>query len=219
MFGNLFGNRQNEPRPRHPGLPTPLNLRPGGMVQFDAILSRVLGQTGKYTLEFPEPGKMHRIQSQGECDLGQGAKLSRFYLQDDYWLQVKWTGGTADADIVPDEVHLFGFGDVFTPANQQEFEDFAAGFGLATFSYDDKTWDRVWSPGSRKAAAAEYPERVYPADDAAYGAQHQDMLYSREIPGGREEFLLVSIETGDNGDVNVVHSVGIPLNISDFQAT
>lgn len=219
MFGNLFGRGTSAPQVRHPGLPTPLNLRPAGMVQFDAILSRVMGGSGKYTLEFPNPGTLHKIQSQGEVDLGQGAKLSRFYLQDDYWLQVKWSGGTANGDSPVDEIHLFGFGDVFSPGSQQEFEEFAATFGLSTYSYDDKTWNRIWSPGSRKANAAEYSETVYPADESSYGAKHQDMLYGREIEGMRPEFLLVSIETDDQGEVSVVHSVGIPLDQSDLQAT
>lgn len=217
MFENLFGKKDKEPAPRHPNLPNPLNLRLGAAIQFDSILTKVLGASGNYLLEFPESGSIHMVVAQGEVDLGQGAKLSRFYLKDDYWIQVKRSGSDVEAGV--DEIHLFGFGDVFHPSSQEEFEEFSKGFGLTTYSYAEKTFQRVWGGQSHQLAAAEYSERVYPADDASYGTAHQDILYSRAVDGGREELLLVSIETDDDGDVNVVHSVGISVSTSDFQVT
>lgn len=219
MFGKLFGKKDEAPKPRHPGLASPLQLRPGAAVRLDSILSKVLGD-GRYLFELPEAGRILSVESQGEVDLGEGVKLHRFYFDDDWWLQVK-TSRTAsgDADSGVDEIHLFGFGDVLTPSSQAEFETMAASIGLPTYKYADIVYDRIWGQGSQ-AASADFHERVFPKDDASYGVRHQDMLYSRNIVDSpRAEFLLVSVETSDLEEVTLVHSVGIALDATDLEIT
>jgi hypothetical protein len=220
MFGNLFGKKEEEPRPRHPGLASPLQLRLGAAVRLDSVLSKVLGD-GRYFLELPEAGQFLSVESQGLVDLGEGVKLHRFYLDDDWWLQVKVSGTVStESDAGIDEIHLFGFGDVLTPSSQGEFEEMAGRIGLPSYSYADKVYDRLWGQGSGNATSADFQERVYPAQEASYGVRHQDMLYSRTIAGSeRPEFLLVSVETDDQGEVSVVHSVGIAMNAADFEIT
>ena len=220
MFGNLFTKKEEDPKPRHPGLASPLQLRIGAAVRLDSILSKVLGD-GRYVLELPESGKFLTVESQGLVDLGEGVKLHRFYLDDDWWLQVKVSGTVlTDSDAGIDEIHLFGFGDVLTPSSQSEFEEMAGRIGLPSYSYADKTYDRQWGQGSGLAATADFQERVYPAQEASYGVRHQDMLHNRAIAGSeRPEFLLVSVETDDQGEVSVVHSVGIALSAADIEVT
>jgi len=219
MFGKLFGKKDETPKPRHPGLPSPLQLRPGAAVRLDSILSKVLGD-GRYLFELPEAGRILSVESQGEVDLGEGVKLHRFYFDDDWWLQVK-TSRTAsgEPDGGVDEIHLFGFGDVLTPSSQAEFETMAASIGLPTYKYADIVYDRIWGQGSQ-AASADFHERVFPKNEASYGVRHQDMLYSRNIAeSSRPEFLLVSVETSDLEEVTLVHSVGIALDATDLEIT
>lgn len=219
MFGSLFG-KKDEPKPRHPGLPSPLSLRLGAAVRLDSILSRVLSAEG-YVFELPDAGHVLSVASQGVVDLGEGVRLHRFYFEDDWWLQVKVSGAAGtDPDAGVDEMHLFGFGDVLTPSSQAEFDQMAARIGLPTYSYAEKDYARVWGQGAGAVATSDFDERVYPASDASYGVRHQDMLYSRPVPGSpRPELLLVSTETTDSDEVTVVHSVGIPLDPSDLEIT
>jgi len=74
MFGNLFGKMDDSPKPRHPGLASPLQLRIGAAIRLDSILSKVLGAGGR-VLELPEPGRILSVESQGVVDLGEGVRL------------------------------------------------------------------------------------------------------------------------------------------------
>jgi hypothetical protein len=222
MFGNIFGKKDDVPKPRHPGLASPLQLRLGAAVRLDPLLSKVLGD-GRYVLELPEPGRILSIESQGVVDLGEGVRLHRFYLGDDWWIQVKTSSSVAsasDSDAGIDEIHFFGFGDVLTPGSQAQFEELASRIGLPSYSYAGKTYGRLWGEGAGLAATADFQERVYPREEASYGVRHQDMLHSRDIANSsRPEFLLVSVETDDATEVSVVHSVGIALGASDLEVT
>lgn len=217
MFDRLFGKKPQDPPSRHGTLPAPLGLRLGAAVRLDPVLSKVLGD-GRFVLELPEPGTPLLVMAQGTCELGEGVRLHRFYLDDDWWLQVK-VSGTADADNF-DEILLFGFGDVLTPSSQAQFEEIAGTIGLPTYEYAERTFQRQWGVGRAPSATVDYAERVYPKDDASYETRHQDMLYAREIPGTpREELLLVSVETDEADDVSVVHSVGMRLERADLEIT
>lgn len=212
MFGSLFG-KKDEPRPRHPGLPAPLELRLGAAVRLDPVLSKVLSG-GDRLLELPEPGRILSVVAQGVVDLGEGERLHRFYFEGDWWLQVKASGSAVD------EISLFGFGEVISPSSQSEFDAVAARIGLSSYEYAGKSFPRTWGQGPGPVATADYDERVYPADDASYGTRHQDMLHAREVAGSpRPELLLVSTETSDDGEVSVVHSVGLPLESADLEIT
>jgi hypothetical protein len=218
VFERLFG-RKDEPKPRHPGLPSPLELRPGAAVRLDPILSKVLSGGG-YVLELPEPGRILSVESQGEADLGEGVRLHRFYFGDDWWLQVKTSRSSVQPEGGIDEIHLFGFGDVLSPGSQAEFDAMAARVGLPAYDYAERRYERAWGAGDGASATADYQERVYPKEEASYGTRHQDMLYSRSVPGSeRREFLLVSVETDDSEEVSVVHSVGVALTESDLEVT
>ena len=216
MFGNLFGKKE-DPKPRHPGLPSPLDLRLGAAVRLDPVLSKVLAGAG-YALELPEAGRILSVVAQGVVDLGEGVRLHRFYFDEDWWLQAKTSGPEASGAV--DELHLFGFGDVLTPAGQAEFDAIAARIGLPSYEYAGNAYARIWGQGSGAVATADFDERVYPSDDASYGVRHQDMLHSRDVAGSpRPELLLVSTETSDDGEVTVVHSVGIALEAADLEIT
>jgi hypothetical protein len=216
MFGSLFG-KKDDPKPRHPGLPAPLALRLGAAVRLDPVLSKVLAGGG-YVLELPEAGRVLSVVAQGVVDLGEGVRLHRFYFEDDWWLQVKASATDSEAGV--DEIHLFGFGDVLTPSSQAEFDGIAGRIGLQSYAYADRSYDRIWGQGPGPVATADFDERVYPSDDASYGVRHQDMLHSRAVAGSpRPEILLVSTETSDDGEVTVVHSVGIPLDATDLEIT
>jgi len=220
MFERLFGKKPQTPPPsRHGTLPAPLGLHLGAAVRLDSILSKVLGD-GRFVLELPEPGTPLLVQAQGTVDLGEGVKLHRFYLDDDWWLQVKVSGAGGEEGEGHDEILLFGFGDVLNPSTQAQFEEIAATIGLPHFEYADKSYARQWGVGSSQSATTDYEERVYPKDDSSYETRHQDMLYAREVTGtSREELLLVSVETDENGSVSVVHSVGMRLERTDLEIT
>lgn len=219
MFDRLFGKKpQTPPASRHGNLPSPLGLRLGAALRLDPILSKVLGD-GRFVLELPEPGTPMLVEAQGSIDLGEGVRLHRFYLDDDWWLQVKVSGSVAGEDSF-DEILLMGFGEVLTPSTQAQFEDIAALIGLPTYSYDGKTYQRQWGVGNAPSATVDYSERVYPKEDGSYETRHQDMLYAREVAGTtREELLLVSVETDETDAVTVVHSVGMRLERTDLEIT
>lgn len=219
MFGNLFGKKDKDPEPRHPNLPQPLQLRIGAAVVLDSILVKVSADTG-LILELPDPGSIMMVEAQGEVDLGQSARLHRFYMSEYYWVQVKRSGQLqADSTAGIDEIHFFAFSDEITPSSQEEFEAFARGFGLPTYEFAEVEWERVWGIGGGATPTADFSERVYPTDDASYEVKHQDQLYRRELENGKEELLLVSVETDEKGEVTIVHSVGISLDASDLQVT
>jgi hypothetical protein len=217
MFGKFFGHKAEALSSRHGELPRPLELHLGAALRLDPILEKVLGD-GRFVLELPAPGTPVLVQTQGTVELGEGVRLHRFYLDDDWWLQVKVTGAATEDSF--DEILFFGFGDVLAPSTQAQFEAIAATIGLPSYAYAGRTYLRQWGTDPSPSATADYRERVFPMDDAAYAVRHQDMLYSRSIDGsGREELLLVSVETDEAGAVSVVHSVGMRLERADLEIT
>jgi len=223
MFGNLFGKKPEEaPITPHGKLPSPIGLHLGAAIRLDSVLSKVLAGSG-YILELPAPGTPMMVASQGLIDLGEGVKLHRFYLDDDYWLQVKVTGGLdAAGEQGIDEIGFFAFGDVLNPSTQAEFEEVATLIGAPTYDYADQAYERLWGMGKGLAAAVEYMETVYPRSEASFLVRHQDMLYKRAVTGAgtqREELLLVSTETDAEGSVSVVHNVGLVLSQADLEIT
>jgi hypothetical protein len=220
MFDRLFGKKPQTPPPsRHGTLPSPLGLRLGAAIRLDSILSKVLGD-GRFVLELPEPGTPLLVAAQGLIDLGEGVKLHRFYLDDDWWLQIKASGNVGDDGENFDEILLFGFGEVLNPSTQAQFEEMAGSIGTPEYEYAEKKFVRQWGVGSGLSATTDYSERVYPQDDGSYETRHQDMLYAREVAGTtREELLLISVETDETDSVSVVHSVGMRLERTDLEIT
>jgi hypothetical protein len=218
MFDRLFGKKA-DPAPAATALPSPLGLRLGCAVRLDPLLSRTLND-GRL-LELPEPGTPLVAMAQGLVDLGEGVKLHRFYLDDDWWLQVKATGGLSqDGEEGIDEIELFGFGDVLVPSTQAEFDEAARNIGRPEYRYADADFKRLWGTGDGQVATSDYRESVRTKDGEAYRTRHQDMLHAREIPGSaRGELLLVSVETDEEDSVSVVHSVGMLLHRSDLEIT
>lgn len=218
MFDRLFG-KKTDPVAPSAALPSPLGLRLGGAVRLDPVLSRSL-EDGRL-LELPKPGTPLMIVAQGLVDLGEGVKLHRFYLDDDWWLQVKVTGGLSqDGEEGIDEVELFGFGDVLSPSTQAEFDEIAKNIGRPEYRYADTDFKRLWGTGNGQVATSDYRESVHTKGGESYQMRHQDMLHAREIPNAsRGELLLISVETDAEDSVSVVHSVGMLLHRSDLEIT
>ena len=222
MFG-LFGKKKEVPPPelgrksRHPGLPSPLGLSDKAAFVVDPLIGKT---TPDLVLELPTDSNPQMIDAQGLIDLGDNVHLHRFYCEEDYWLQIKQSGG-ADEYSSFDEILLFGFGDVISPTTQAEFEEAAAPIGEKTYVYADKTYTRVFgTESSETSACPEFTERVYPEKADSYEVKHQVMMYSREIPGSdRPELLLVSVETDQTNSIRIVHSVGVELHRSDLTIT
>ena len=219
FFKKAIRAKSNDGAP--PALPAgagslPLGLRVGGSVAIDALPLRMLGEAT--LLKLPEERQL--IEARGWVDLGQGAFLHRFYLSDELFLQVNVTetGGTGSSI---EGVKLFQFYETKTPASRAALEAWLrapSALGQEFLDYEGKRFSRVWGDPGAWAPPVVFDEVVYkslPQPD--YDVTHYAMLFERELPNDRMEYLLISVEDSGPNDFCVVYSIGLDLGIADLE--
>nr|WP_298058439.1 DUF2491 family protein [uncultured Halomonas sp.] len=170
----------------------------------------------------------HHIAAVGHVDLGQGAHLVRFYLDNDTWLQANIEHGKVL------EYKLFDFYRV-AHLSDAEFDNVINGddkrpdsigaqtISLAATSDEARscTYQRVWgSSDSLWSPPVIFEEQVMTTESVATRqVTHHAMLYERTIEGAeRMEYVLMSAENDGEGSFMVVHNVGVDVASVDIDA-
>ena len=170
----------------------------------------------------------HHIAAVGHVDLGQGAHLVRFYLDNDTWLQANIENGQVL------EYKLFDFYRV-AHLSDAEFDNLINGedkqpdsIGAQTIALTSTTeeartctYQRVWGNGdSLWSPPVVFEEQVMTTESvSARHVTHHAMLYERTIEGAeRMEYLLLSAESDGEGSFMVVHNVGVDVASVDIDA-
>lgn len=170
----------------------------------------------------------HHIAAVGHVDLGQGAHLVRFYLDNDTWLQANVENGKVL------EYKLFDFYRV-AHLSDAEFDNLINGedkqpdsigaqtVALTSTSGETRTcnYQRVWGNGdSLWSPPVIFDEQVMTTESiSARHVTHHAMLYERSIQGTeRMEYLLLSAENDGEGSFMIVHNLGVDVASVDIDA-
>lgn len=170
----------------------------------------------------------HHIAAVGHVDLGQGAHLVRFYLDNDTWLQANIEHGQVL------EYKLFDFYRV-AHLSDAEFDDVVNGetkqpdgIGVQTIalaSTDDEprtcSYERAWGNGeSLWSPPVIFEEQVMTTESiVARTVIHHAMLYERTIQDTeRMEYLLLSAENDGEGGYMLVQNIGVDVASVDIDA-
>ncbi|MBZ5488501.1 DUF2491 family protein [Halomonas aquamarina] len=170
----------------------------------------------------------HHIAAVGHVDLGQGAHLVRFYLDNDTWLQAN----VENQQVI--EYKLFDFYRV-THLSDGEFDalinadDKKAGqLGAQTISVEatDATgrecqYRRVWGDeASLWSPPVLLEEQVMTTESVmTRSVTHHAMLYERQIDGAeRMEYVLLNAENDGEGGFMLVQNLGVDVTSIDIDA-
>jgi len=170
----------------------------------------------------------HHIAAVGHVDLGQGAHLVRFYLDNDTWLQANIENGRVL------EYKLFDFYrvahlsdaefDHLINGNDKKPDSLGAQTVMLTSTADEAracTYQRVWgNSDSLWSPPVILEEQVMTTESvSARHVTHHAMLYERTIQSSeRMEYLLLSAENDGEGSFMVVHNLGVDVASVDIEA-
>lgn len=206
------------PKPSKPlgGLPAaaelPFGLEIGRMICFKADLKGLLA--GETDIVVPDDDKVVAI---GTLDAGQGTRLVRCYLDnEDYYVQFVMTGPRAE-DIA--DILLFGYHDDKTLASKSELLRLIgpeSKIGMPYYELEGVEYARQWGTEDGQTEMTPLTEKVISADDS-YSVYHDCVLYARNLAlTNRREFLFLSAETDEPGNISLTTAVGVTLQITDI---
>lgn len=198
------------------GMPTsaelPLGLAVGRMICFKSYLKGLLA--GETDIVVPDDDKVVSI---GTLDAGGGTRLVRIYLDnEDYFVQFVMTGPRADdiADII-----LFGYHDVKTLASKTELLRLIgpqSKIGMPFYELEGAEYMRQWGTEDGQTEMTPLTEKLV-SEDGAYSVYHDCVLYARDLDlTNRREFLFLSAETDEPGNISLSTAVGVTLLITDI---
>ena len=190
----------------------PFGLASGRMLDLDDSLKLMLD--GHSELVVPDE---EVVWSVGQVDLGQSMRMVRFYFEDeDYWLQVVMNGPTAE-DVL--DVILFGYNSVVTISSEAELKRLVgpdSKIGLPIYAHEGYEYERQWGTEEGQTEFTPMSE-VVTSPEESYRIQHLSMLYARDTGlVDRREFLLLSVEEDEAGNISLTTSIGVTLQSTDF---
>ena len=212
---SLMGFEAPKPAPKQtaPTTNLPFGLGSGRMLQLDSSLALLLREHSE--LEVPTQEVVWAI---GEVDLGQSTRLARFYMEnEDYWLQVVMNG-TAGEDVR--DIILFGYYSAVEISSDAELKRLVgpeSKIGLPYYEHEGKEFVRQW--GSEEGQTELTPISEWVTNpEGSYRIKHLSMLYARDTGlTERREFLLISVEEGEEGSITLTTSIGVTLLSTDFR--
>ncbi|HDS1721678.1 YjfK family protein [Pseudomonas putida] len=195
-----------------PSVEIPYGLAAGRMICFKADLKGLLA--GETEIVVPDDDKVVSI---GTLDTGSGTRLVRCYLDnEDYFVQFVMSGPRAD-DI--DHIILFGYHDVQTLASRSELLRLIgpqSKIGMPYYELEGVEYTRQWGTEDGQTEMTPLTEKVV-ADCGTYSVYHDCVLYARELGlTNRREFLFLSAETDEPGNISLTTAVGVTLQITDI---
>jgi hypothetical protein len=190
----------------------PFGLALGRMICFKKDLRLLL--TGETDVVVPDDDKIMAI---GTIDAGQGIRLVRCYLDnEDYFIQFVMSGPRADdiADII-----LFGYHEVKTLASKAELLRMIgpqSKIGMPFYELEGAEYSRQWGTEDGQTEMTPLTEKVVTLE-SSYSVYHDCVLYARDLAlTNRREFLFLSAETDEAGNIALSTTVGVTLQITDI---
>lgn len=221
---------QEQPSQTSPGLPIGISSEMLEGLRLDGRVNiKLIGLRAHQDALFSwDDDAYHHIAAVGHVDLGQGAHLVRFYLDNDTWLQANIGHG----QIL--EYKLFDFYRV-AHLSDAEFDSMINGedkkpdsigaytVTLAATSEEAKTctYQRVWgNSDSLWSPPVVFEEQVMTTESVmTRSVTHHVMLYERTIEDAeRMEYLLLSAENDGEGGYMLVQNVGVDIASVDIDA-
>ena len=153
----------------------------------------------------------------GTLDIGQGSRLIRCYFDnDDYFIQFVMRGPRAD-DI--EDLQLFGYYDVKTLTSQAQLLSLigpGSKIGMPYYALEGAEYGRQWGNEDGQAELIALTEKVVSAEGSC-SVHHDCILYARHLGlAHRREFLFLSAETDEPGNLSLSTAVGVTLELSDI---
>ena len=214
MFGLFKGRKSNQ----GPSVPAMLNVTIGRAVEVERLAYEFwpddcLVELGSPTLE---------IVAQGQCDLGEGAYLHRFYPNNDSCL-LQMQGGDGVDDTTVEEIVLWTYLDVQYPSSDSGWSQIKEAMRQTKFTIPKHgvSYDRVWFDGSTGPEdPITYWETVHDnlSGNESRRIFQNAMLFGRELTDGGDEMLLVNMEEPEDGDRCVSYMVGRALTQYQIRA-
>lgn len=211
------------------GLPIGMTAEDFAGLRLDGRVRLNLSELAAFpdTLFTWESDRDYHIAAVGHVELGQGAHLVRFYLDNDTWLQAN----VENRRVI--EYKLFDFYRVSHLSND-EFDallDPAASASRplgtrqltieSTGGQGPREFTRVWGdPASDWSPPVQFEERVTTSESVT-GRQvvHHAMLFERSIAGSeRMEYVLMSGESDEEGSFMLVENLGVDVASIDIDA-
>lgn len=237
LRANSKGTQQqyaNETAQRARGLPpgmTPddfCGLRLGGMVSLNMLSLKAFDSLN---FDASWSGEAQEIAAVGMVEIGQGEQLTRFYLENDTWIQASVANGKVF------EYKLFDFLSAQHVSNQ-EFDslinqpdgqtDHPLGHKTFTLPINSgahgaiNAFERVWGAESSEWSPPVVLEEVVTPNSASGLAyvNHHCMLYERhDQTSDRFEYILLSAEANEqDASYQLVTSLGIDINAVIIEA-
>lgn len=195
-----------------PGPELPFGLALGRMICFKPDLKGLLD--GETEIVPPADDKVVAI---GSLDLGKGMRLVRCYLDnEDYFVQFVMTGPGSD-DI--SDILLFGYHAVQTLASKSELRRLIgpeSKIGMPYYELEGTEYIRQWGTEDGQTEMTPLTEKVV-SQDGPYSVYHDCVLYARDLGlTNRREFLFLSAETDEPGNISLSTAVGVTLQITDI---
>ncbi|MTH96139.1 DUF2491 family protein [Roseibium sp. RKSG952] len=213
MFDWLTGKKKNKEAEK-PKLPIIYDYTIGRDLAIEPTYLKLLPQEG-----FFEVDRDHfMISAQGKIDFGEQTFCHRFYDdQDTVLFQIL---GSEDGDRIY-EMKLWSYFKVENPndARWEELKVLMKGETFVLHGDEGKAvFVREWfADDVGPAGPVTYWETVYDEVDGKGREIFQTaMLFSRELPGGSFEYLLVNLEEPTDGDRTATFMIGVPITRSEL---
>lgn len=169
---------------------------------------------GKTDIVVPDDSPIVAI---GLLDIGAGYRLVRCHLDNEhYFIQFLMRGPHA-SDV--ESLILFGYYDVkmlVSQAEQLRLTGPGAKIGMPYYELERVEYARQWGSEDGQTEMAALTENVLTAE-RSYAIDHRCMLYARNVNlANRREFLLLSFETDEPGNLSLTTAIGVTLQLSDL---
>lgn len=201
---------KNVSRSREPHMPFGLTL--GSHASIKAALRLELA--GESDIVVPDDSQILAI---GTLDIGSGCRLVRCHLDNEHYFIQCLMNGPRASDI--ESLILFGYHEVKTLSSLQEQARLTgpgAKIGMPYYELEHVEYVRQWGTEDGQTQMTALTEHVITAEQS-YAIHHQCMLYARNLRlANRREFLLLSLETDEPGNLSLTTAVGVTLQLSDL---
>ena len=213
MLNKLFRRNKPEQKARTSQPPEILGLRLGGAFELSDLWLRLI----EPDLVIEGAARTQLIQAVGVVKLDENSTILRYYTDDDAYLRVYLDGGMTENHI--GDVKLWYFYDT-TGVNSQGAWDELIQSGISSPSHmlEGHEYSRVWNGEGGESPPVAWTEKTYSENGEASETDQFTMMYEREIPNGRYEYLM---KTGEEKFVKgqpdrcCVISTGFDVNISE----
>ncbi|CAM3835358.1 DUF2491 domain-containing protein [Vreelandella rituensis] len=193
-------------------------MRLDGMVSLDML---ALKAHDAFRFDPSWSGEAHQIKAIGVVELGKGEKLTRFYLENDTWIQAAIEGDRVFEYKVFDfhaaqDVSDVEFDAIINNTDPADKNGVGAScYVLPSQEGDGTTYKRVWGAEDSAWSPPVILEETVTLAEGGIPSQvrHHCMLYERHLPeADRFEYVIISAEedAGD-GSYQLVTNLGVDI--------